>query len=291
MLSFTFLPIVDLVNRQQIEDKLAVRNYARNTKKTYLAFLHKFDVFCELNGLDTGLDAKPFILSLIKENHSISTQNQAINAIKFYWEQVLGKERTYISIDRPMKERTLPSVLSLTEVEAILSTIRNFKHKMVLTTIYGCGLRISELLNLKISNIDSARMSIYTKGGKGRKDRVIPLPASLLIDLRTYFQLNKPKYFLFEGIKPGTAYSATSIRNVLQKAVQNVGIKKKVTVHTLRHSYATHLYERGINLRSIQVLLVHNSSKTTEIYTHVSNTHINNTPSPLEFLSSRAKLE
>lgn len=274
-----------------ISNKLRQRNYASNTQKTYLSYLKEFDAFCTLNGLNTSMDANPYILKLIHEKKAISTQNQAINAIKFYWEQILGKERSYIAIDRPMKERTLPTVLSLAEVDAILSTIRNIKHKLILTTIYGCGLRISELLGLKIKDVDSKRMCIHIRGGKGRKDRIIPLPESLLHDLRTYFSLHKPKIFLFEGANPGFAYSATSIRNVLRRAVKKVGIRKKVTVHTLRHSYATHLYEKGINLRSIQVLLGHNSSKTTEIYTHVSNTHINNTPSPLEFLSSNAKFE
>jgi site-specific recombinase XerD len=274
-----------------ISNKLRQRNYASNTQKTYLSFLKEFDAFCMLNGLDTSIDANPYILKLIHEKKAISTQNQAINAIKFYWEQILGKERSYISIDRPMKERRLPVVLSLQEVDKILNSIQNQKHKMLLTTIYACGLRISELCNIQIADIDGDRRILHIRQGKGRKDRFTPLPESLLIDLRTYFQTYRPKKYLFEGQRKVNEneprkYSATSAGKILKRAVQKANIKKRVTLHTLRHSYATHLYEKGVNLRSVQVLLGHESSRTTEIYTHVSDIHLQSTPSPLDFLPS-----
>jgi integrase/recombinase XerD len=272
-----------------IEEKLIRRNYAKNTIDTYMSFLQKFDTFCEQHQLNTSMDATPFILSLIHKNQSLSTQNQAINAIKFYWEQVLGKPRQYIALDRPRKEKRLPQVLSLDEVDLLLKHTYNTKHKAILSLIYACGLRIGEVLHLRIADIDGKRKLIHIRRSKGNKDRLVPLPDKMLYMLRAYFKVYRPHYYLFEGAKSTSEkpipYTPTSCRQVLKRAVKKAGIKKSVTPHTLRHSYATHLYEHGINLRSIQVLLGHNSSKTTEIYTHVSKTHLLNTPSPLDFLS------
>lgn len=274
---------------KRIEQKLVRRNYAKNTIETYMSFLQKFDAFCQKNQLDTSLDATPFIVNLIQKNQSLSSQNQAINAIKFYWEHVLGKPRQYIELDRPRKEKRLPQVLSLEEVDLILKHTHNIKHKTILSLIYACGLRIGEVIQLKIEDVDGHRKLIHIKRSKGHKDRLVPLPEKMLNILRAYYKIYRPHSFLFEGAKSTKEepipYTATSCRHVLKRAVKKAGITKTVTPHTLRHSYATHLYEHGINLRSIQVLLGHSSSRTTEIYTHVSKTHLLNTPSPLDFLS------
>ncbi len=189
-----------------------------------------------------------------------------------------------------MKERKLPNILSLSEVNTLLQVTKNLKHKMILTTIYACGLRVGELVNLKIEDIDGKRKTLHLKQAKGKKDRMVPIPDCLLEELREYYKLYRPKKYLFEGrnaksLPKTVKYSPSSIRQFYKRSLFAANIRKKSTLHTLRHSYATHLYEKGINLRSIQVLLGHNSSKTTELYTHVSNIHINNTPSPLEFLN------
>ncbi len=270
------------------ENKLLQRNYSENTRNIYLYFLRDFDAFCTQNNLNPQEDVQPYILHLIHSGYSISTQNQAINAIKFYWEHMLGMPRQVISIDRPMKERKIPIVLSANEVSDIFKSVRNLKHRMILTTIYALGLRIGELCNLRIDNIDGKRQVVQLQNTKGSKDRMVPIPEILLEDLRIYYRAYQPYHYLFEGEgsrpdKP-KQYSETSIRAVLNRAAKCVGITKRVSPHTLRHSYATHLLDQGINLRSIQVLLGYNSSKTTEIYTHISNYHLENTPSPLEFL-------
>jgi len=273
----------------QIQNKLLQRNYSLSTQKTYLSFLKMYAKFCRLNNLDPKKDVNPFILHLIENNYAISTQNQAINAVKFYWEEILKYDPQYIHIDRPMKERKLPNILSLSEVSLLLDVTKNLKHKMILTTIYACGLRVGELVGLKIEDVDGERKTLHLKLGKGKKDRMVPVPECLLEDLRKYYKVYKPKKYLFEGrgdtsLLETVKYSPSSIRQFYKRSLFAANIRKKATLHTLRHSYATHLYEKGINLRSIQVLLGHNSSKTTELYTHVSNIHINKTPSPLEFL-------
>jgi len=270
--------------------KLKQKNYAESTQKTYIHYLKDYLAYCNERQLDIEDDVSSYLLYLIDKNYAVSTQNQAINAIKFYLEQILGKERTIIDIDRPFKPKYLPTVLSLIEVKTLIDVTNNLKHKSILSTIYGCGLRISEVLNLTLYDIDSQRSCIKIRHAKGKKDRHVPLPNELLILLRSYYKAYRPTHYLFEGKgKQSTEnqpikYTTSSVRAILKKAVKRSAIIKHVTPHTLRHSYATHLYEHGVSLRSIQVLLGHNSSKTTEIYTHVSNTHITNTPSPLSFL-------
>ena len=272
-----------------IQEKMLQRNYAPRTIEVYLSCFKQFYHYCETHKLDLTTDAQPYILSMIKSGNAIATQNQHINAIKFYWEQILGKEKKYIEIDRPMKEKRLPEILSLEEVERIFTVCTNLKHRMILKTIYACGLRISELVNLEMKQIDSSRKTIKIVQGKGKKDRIVPIPQELIAELRAYYLEYKPYNYLFEGqnstCEKPLKYSTTSIQKTFKKCAKLAKIKRRVTPHSLRHSYATHLYEYGINLRSIQVLLGHNSSKTTEIYTHVSNIHISNTPSPLSFLN------
>lgn len=276
----------------KINNHLLLKNYAKNTQKVYLSFLISFKDYCEKEELTMENGVSPFILHLIKNKHSISSQNQAINAIKFYFEQIMGKERMYINVERPRKINRLPTVLALEEVEAIFTQVSNLKHEAILKTIYACGLRISEILQLKIADVDGKRSVLIIRQSKGFKDRMVPVPTTLLQLLRKYFKQYRPKVFLFEGPVKKEAeespspYSASSIRSFLKRYVTRSGIRKPVSPHTLRHSYATHLYEHGVNLRSIQVLLGHSSSKTTEIYTHVSNRHLENTPSPLSFLKS-----
>ena len=228
-------------------------------------------------------DIMDYLLHLIDNGASTSLQNQIINAIKFYYEQVLHYPKEYYFVDRPKKEYKLPTVLSLEEVKLIFQNVINLKHKCILMLIYSAGLRIGEALNLQIEDIDSKRMLIHIRSAKGKKDRVVPLSERILKLLRIYYKTYKPKKLLFEGVDGGR-YSNRSAQNILNKAVKKTGIKKKVTLHTLRHSYATHLLEAGTDLRYIQVLLGHKNSKTTEIYTHVSQSSLQNIKSPLDLL-------
>src|SRR5690606_23343646 len=173
-------------------------------------------------------------------------------------------------IYRPKKEKLLPNVLSKKEIKQILNAHSNLKHKTMLSVIYSCGLRRSELLNLKPLDIDSERNIITIRQAKGKKDRIAPLSQNILLMLREYYKIYKPVTWLFEGQFPNTQYDERSLQNVLKQALEKVNIKKPVTLHWLRHSYATHLLEAGTDLRFIQEILGHKSSKTTEIYTHVS---------------------
>ncbi|UOH76574.1 tyrosine-type recombinase/integrase (plasmid) [Acinetobacter schindleri] len=181
------------------------------------------------------------------------------------------------------KEKTLPVVMSEEETIRVLRAIENVKHKAILMTIYSAGLRISECINLKIKDIDSKRMQIRIEQSKGKRDRYTILSEKTLIILRTYFMEYKPKDYLFEGQKGG-AYSSRSIQNIFKAAVLKAKIQKEVTVHTLRHSFATHLLENGTSLRYIQSLLGHSSSKTTEVYTHITTKGMEQLKSPMDLL-------
>lgn len=263
---------------------LTLKNYAPNTIRTYRTMLQEFLLF--YRNLDPGKiteeQIRDYLLYLIeKRDVSISYQNQSINAIKFYYEQVLGRPvRTYY-IQRPKKQKVLPNVLSEKEVQLILNSTENLKHKAILSLIYSAGLRRGELINMKINDIDSKRMYVIIRQGKGRKDRYSILSQKVLELLRRYFKEYKPKEWLFEG-QFGAQYSETSIFNILKAAVTKAGIRKRVTVHTLRHCFATHLLEHGVDLRYIQELLGHSSPKTTEIYTHITQRGLGKIISPLD---------
>ncbi len=269
---------------EQYRNRLIQQRYSQNTIDIYCNY---FKDFCNFFKNSDLLNIKPeqinkYILDLIEINNiSISQQNQRINAIKFYYEKILGREKQYYSLHRPKKEHKLPKVLSKNEVKRILYSCNNIKHRCILMLIYSSGLRRSELINLEISDIDSERMVVNIKGAKGKKDRISLLSENTLHLLRNYYKSYKPKVYLFEGPKGGK-YSPTSIANILKKSAQKAGITKNVTPHMLRHSFATHLLEQGTDLRYIQELLGHNSSKTTEIYTHVSKKAIDRIRNPID---------
>ena len=187
-------------------------------------------------------------------------------------------------VHRPRREKTLPNVLSKEEVKAILEAPTNLKHRAMLSLIYACGLRRSELLNLTFKDIHSERNLLLIKQSKGKKDRIVPISNKIIDLLRDYYKAYKPKTWLFEGQQVNQQYSERSIQLVLIQAVTKAKIEKPVTLHWLRHSYATHLLESGTDLRYIQELLGHNSSKTTEIYTHVSTRNLQQIRSPFDDL-------
>ncbi len=194
-----------------------------------------------------------------------------------------GGTRKFYQLERPLKEQKLPTVLSVEEVQAMIKATTNLKHKTLIMVCYSAGLRLSELINLRLADVDSDRMQISVKGGKGKKDRYTLLSEKLLPLLREYFKAYRPKEYLFEG-SDGGQYGERSLQNVVQSALQNANVKKHASVHTLRHSFATHLLEAGTDLRYIQSLLGHGSSKTTEIYTHVTSKALSGIRSPLDSL-------
>lgn len=219
---------------------------------------------------------------IVKANKSISYQNQCINGIKKYLEYK-GVEVDKIDLKRPKREKKLPTVLSVEEVKQLLEATRNIKHKTLLSLIYSAGLRIGEVISLKVSDIDSNRMLIHIRSAKGKKDRYTLLSKSFLDLLRAYYKEYKPKEYLFEG-QNNKQYTSTSAQKVLKRAVEKVGLKKRITLHTLRHSFATHLLENGTDIRYIQELLGHNSPKTTMIYTHVTEMSIRKIKNPFDNL-------
>ena len=269
--------------------KLEMKRYSQNTIRTYKSMLCNFINFNEglnieqINRLDIA-DFKRYIYHLVsKRKVSTSFQNQAINAIKFYYEKVLGRKKIFVQIDRPRKVSRLPKVISKQEVELIIKSIHNIKHKCIISLLYSCGLRMGEALNLKIEDIHSKQKLIFVRGGKGNKDRTTLLSSKILPLMRTYYIEYKPKTYLFEGLN-GTQYSPKSVQAILHRACIKANIRTHVTAHTLRHSFATHLLENGTNLRYIQELLGHSSSKTTEIYTHIRSEGMDQVQSPFDSL-------
>ncbi|MBA6153853.1 site-specific tyrosine recombinase/integron integrase [Gelidibacter maritimus] len=265
-------------------DKLELKKYANNTVKSYVstfeAFINYYNTkeLIEIN----ELDVRTYVLKLVQEDKSNSYINSAINSIKFYYESVLGMPNRFYEIERPRKEKKLPKVLSKEDVLSIIANTNNLKHKCIVSLLYSSGIRRNELINLKITDIDSKRMLIRIEAAKGNKDRYTLLSHSLLIDLREYYKQYKPKKYIVEGLY-GKQYSGQSIGKVVLNAALKAGIQIPVTPHMLRHSFATHLLEAGVDLRQIQVLLGHSSSKTTEIYTHVATTTFQKIKNPLDF--------
>jgi integrase/recombinase XerD len=279
--------------RKQVDALLKLKGYSENTVTVYNDQFKLFlDFFPDSQPEDLeGQEIEGYLLYLIeKRKLSKSTQNQAINAIKFYFEHVLKQERKVYYLERPFKEKKLPSVLSQEEVMAVIEAPDNLKHRLMLMLIYSAGLRRSELLNLKVQDIDIHRCAVRIRGGKGKKDRQSILAKSLTPMIMEYLESYKPVYWLFSGAD-GSRYSASSLQKVLKAAVKKCGIKRDVTLHTLRHSFATHLLESGTSTRYIQVLLGHESPKTTEIYAHVTRFGMDKLRSPLDQININRQLE
>ncbi len=271
--------------------KLRELRYSERTLKTYRGLFEEFINHYpshEINTLDETLIIRFLRFLVIERKVSISYQNQAINAIKFYYERVLGGQRKFYFIERPSQEKTLPVVLSEAEVRTILKATSNLKHRAILMLTYSAGLRVGEVVRLKIKDIDSQRMQIRVEQSKGKKDRYTILSTKALTVLRSYFKDYRPTEWLFEGqLSEGNLqgpYSARSIQAILKQSAEKAGIKKDISVHTLRHSFATHLLENGTDLRYIQSLLGHESSKTTEVYTHITTKGFDQIKSPLDHL-------
>jgi len=268
------------------------RRYSPNTIKVYVTFLKSFISFLKSKKIEdaTESDIRKYQDYLVTQKKvAISTQNQAINAIKFYFEKVLGNDKKTYYIERPRKPKKLPKVLSELQVFKILRCTDNYKHKFIISLLYSSGLRISELLALRKKDLLPEKNLIFVRAAKGKKDRTTVFAENIKKLHLLYLKKYKPNYWLFEGPNR-RQYSTTSVGNIIKKSAMKAGIAQTVTAHMFRHSFATHLLEQGVGLRYIQNILGHSSSKTTEIYTQVSNASLAKIKSPLDSILEHNKL-
>ena len=285
------LPDIAPINQtalSSLTSALQLKAYSPNTLRTYrneFLQLLRYIGQASVDALSPEQLRAYFLYCVREMKLSENTQHTRINAVKFYFEQVLGREKMFIEIPRPKKKAMLPNVLAITQVERLFSQLENLKHKTMLYLAYSAGLRVSEVVNLKVRDIHSERMVINIKGAKGKKDRTVALSQGILELLRKYYVAYKPQDWLFEGQRPGSPYSTRSLQQIFRRAKTAAGIVQEVTFHSLRHSYATHLHEAGTDIKLIQELLGHNDIKTTLRYTHVSNRTLENIKSPFDYLN------
>lgn len=272
--------------RKRMLEDLQIRNYAPTTVAAYIRSVAEFAKhFGKSPDLLGSEQIREYQLYLIKEKGvSLPSYIQAVCALRFFYTNTLHRPVSVDRIPLPRYEKKLPVILSPAEVKVLLETPRNLSHRAILTTMYAAGPRISEVAKLKVSDIDSGRNVIWIRGGKGRKDRQVLLPPRLLELLHVYCCWKKPKEWLFPGGIPGQPICSNSIFRACQKAVRKAGIVKPVHPHSLRHAFATHLLDAGVNLRTIQILLGHSKLETTARYLHVTDTAVRSTTSPLELL-------
>lgn len=279
---------------QRFIEQLKLKAYSASTLKTYRnEFLQLLQILKNkpVDTLTTD-DLRRYLIYCFEKLHlSENTLHSRINAIKFYFEQVLGKEKFFWEIPRPKKPFQLPKLLNEEEIENLFKVINNKKHKAMLFTVYSAGLRVSEIINIKLKDIDSSRMQILIERAKGKKDRYVNLSPVLLDVLRSYVKSYKPKFYLFESEATGLAYPARTIQQIFSNAKHKAGIKKDVGIHSLRHSFATHLLEKGTDIRYIKDLLGHFDIRTTERYLHVSKKQLVNITSPLDDLWEKGKID
>ena len=274
--------------RQRMIEDMKLRNYADHTIEVYV---ERVAAFAKHFGksparLDAD-DVRAYLLFLVQEKGvSWSYYGQAICALRLLYRVTLGKDWVVEGVASPRKVQKLPTVLSLAEVAQFFEGITSLKHRAILMTAYAAGLRISEVVGLRVADIDSRRMTIRIRQGKGRKDREVMLSPRLLVVLREYWKVARPKEWLFPGDVPGRPLTDGSVHRICVRAAQESGLGKHITIHTLRHSFATHLLEAGTDLRTIQVLLGHRSLRTTAVYTHVSAVALAATQSPLDRLEA-----
>lgn len=270
----------------RLENHLILHGYAANTIRTYCNEFSQLLYLLHDHAVDTLSSEKLQAYFLYCHQHlklSERSIHSRMNAIKYYFEQVLRKDALFFDIPRPKKPLSLPKSLNKSEVKKLFSVTDNVKHQLILKVCYGMGLRVSELVGLKLVHIDSVDMKVLIEQSKGKKDRYVHLPQSILEEMRSYYLLYRPQVFLFEG-NPGQAYSKRSIQQIFKQAMRKAGIDKQIGVHGLRHSYATHLLEYGTDITFIQQLLGHKDVRTTQLYTKVSQYSLAQIVSPLDRL-------
>jgi integrase/recombinase XerD len=264
---------------------LDLKGYSANTKRTYLGEMAAFLRLLNTTAADTFTAARLndyFSYCIVQLKLTESTIHSRMNALKFYYEMVLGNDKIFIDIPRPKKHIMLPKVISEEKILRGILGMQNLKHQAMIMLAYSAGLRVSELVQLKITDINSDRMQIFIERAKGKKDRVVPLAKAAVEILQQYYLAYKPVYWLFEGQDKATCYSSRSAQQVFKQAYAQLGLAPHISFHSLRHSYATHLLENGTDLSYIQKLLGHNDIKTTLIYASVSNKNVSNIESPLD---------
>ncbi|WP_299114150.1 site-specific tyrosine recombinase/integron integrase [uncultured Winogradskyella sp.] len=265
---------------------LEIKGYSQNTIDNYqshlktFANLFQFSKWADLSDKELLNNA---YLQITKKSMAFSTQRQCLSALNLFYQEMYDRTIRFKAISVKKMPDNLPIVLSLSEMKLLLNRTDNIKHRAMMACLYGLGLRSSELLNLQISDIDGSRNIVIIRNSKGKKDRIVMLSNKLKLQLRKYFKAYKPKMYLFEGHKGGK-YTQSSLQKVIKQATKRVSVKKNITAHTLRHSFATHLLENGTDIRIIQKLLGHKDIKTTQIYTRVSSAFIENIKSPLDLL-------
>ncbi|MGI6319987.1 MAG: site-specific tyrosine recombinase/integron integrase [Bacteroidales bacterium] len=273
---------------KKFEEKLQLQRYSENSISNYKSAVKSFlevadKKFPDPKEIDETIIEKYLLWKINKHKISASYQRIIVASIDKFYKSLYDVKLDIQHLYPSRKAKPLPNYLTLSEVKSMIDVVENRKHLCIIKMLYGAGLRLGELLNLKLSDINSENMLIYIRKAKGNKDRVVMLSSDLLIELREYFIIYKPKEYLFEGQNGGT-YSERSVQNVVKNVASRAGIKKKVTPHTLRHSFATHLIEAGTDIRFIQQLLGHQSIKTTEIYTHITDISKLKIKSPLDLL-------
>ena len=266
-----------------LAQELVIRGFSKRTIKSYLSHNQKFLDFVGKSAREVdSQDIKNYLLYLKSQNYTNTSLNQVISSLKFYYQQVL-RRKLFFSIKRPKKEKFLPVVLTRNEVIKIINCAHNLKHKLLLSLMYGSGLRVSEVVKIKISHLDLASKSLLVKDSKGQKDRYTLLSGISIKILNLYLpELPAERKYLFSGQSGESHLSQRSAQKIFEHALAESGIKKEATGHSLRHSFATHLLESGVDIRYIQKLLGHQNIKTTEKYTHVAKNFFNNIKSPLD---------
>lgn len=269
----------------RLERELAIRKYSRKTSKSYLIYNRTLLFYTWKSADDiNNEDIRDFLHHLASERKAAgATLNVATNAFRFFFGKVLGKDHVF-GIPRAHRARRLPNVLSRAEVKRILESPRNLKHRAILTLLYSAGLRLGEVVRLRLENLHFDRGLIYIRDAKGSKDRYSLFGQAAQRLMRTYLDVSRPDGFLFGGQRPGSHLSERSVQHIFERAARQAGVKKGASVHSLRHSFATHLHESGVDIRYIQKLLGHASSRTTEIYTHVSQRELRHIRNPLDDL-------
>jgi integrase/recombinase XerD len=273
--------------RQRMTEEMEIRNYSPKTIRIYVAHLVKFFDFCDKSPARVSPEEiRDYLVYLVEvKGTKWGVYNQIVSALRFLFREIIHRGEIVEDIRCAKTEKKLPVVLSLGEVRRFFAAIHNFKHRVILMTAYGAGLRISEAVNLQLTDIDSERMVIRVRQGKNKKDRYTKLSPILLDLLRRYWWAARPQDLLFTGRSLQQPLSVSTLQSACQQAQREAGIPKTITPHTLRHSFATHLLEAGTDLRVIQVLLGHASPVSTARYTRVSNKLIRQTPSPLDLLA------
>lgn len=273
------------LRRRMLED-MQIRNLAPSTQETYIRQVARFAKYSGACPSKLGpREIRAYQLHLVKErNAAPGVLIQVVAALRFLYGRTLRRSWTVEAIPYPKKSKRLPAVLSRDEVATFLGAVKNVKHRALLMTVYGCGLRVGEVVRLQVADVDSKRMLLHVRYGKGGRERWVPLASMLLDALRAYWEAHRPKRWLFPGRQPDQPMITASVRWACRAVLRDLPALPRITPHGLRHSYATHLLEDGIDLRTIQVMLGHSCVRTTAVYTHVSERRLHEAPSPLDSL-------